>query len=69
MKKKIINSILRFLLLCLLVMLIVSGLVVAVGIHALILIHFGTSALAGVFLFLYITFLVAGVVVLRGDIA
>lgn len=69
MKKKIIKSILSFLLLWLLVMLIASGLVVIVGIPALILSHFGTSGLAGVLLFLYSTFIVAGLVILCDGIA
>lgn len=63
MKEKIIKPILKLLLMWLSVMLIVIALGVIIGIPALILSYFGTSALAGVFLFLYITFIIAGFII------
>ena len=63
MKEKIIKSIIRFLLMWLLVILIFIALCVIIWIPILIFNHFGNGTLGGVLLFLYITFLVTGMVV------
>lgn len=68
MKEKIIKTVSRFLLTWFLIILIVIAIGVIVVIPGLILNHFGTSPLAFVLLFLYITFLIAAYLSFEIDI-